>query len=331
MVTLAVSAVVVVVLAGGYLTHKRGYESEADLRDMEMKAQMAMNTVKGLIRTAGLGCEDNFKSGAGFFQGATRSFANVITSLNRNDGPDSLTVVTGLRARTRVNCAAGTCTNNVIQVLDAGGFDTGPGRYLFPVPSIRNRFVQVLDVSGTALTLDTALTVHHDDLVYRVNAYTMGLDMDGDGSRLDVDGDGSGADGDGDNVPDLYVHDNLADLADESLSKVADGVEDIQFQYIWDMDGNGLIEGTEWTWKDDPAGNLDRIRAVRVWLLIRSLKPDPHFEDTHEADGQPKTYIVADHRIDLDTQDANGIDSHFDHRFHRRLYVETVQVRNRNL
>ena len=331
LVTLGVSGILAVVLMSGFLSQKRTYEGEAELRDMQMKAQLAMNQIKQYIRNAGLGCEENFKNGSAVLQGANQDFSNVFTVTPRDDGPDTLSVITGFRSRGRIVCASGSCVSNTIEVTQPDSFDTGSGRYLFAAPAIENRFLQVTTIMEPQLTLSGTITVHHDDPVYRVNAYTVTLDTDGAGSNLDVDGDGSISDGDNNNRPDLYIYDNRVDLADETLCKVAEGIEDIQFQYLWDTDGNGRIEGAEWTWKDDPSGNLGRIRAVRIWVLVRSLLPDPNYEDIHEQDGQPKAYAVADHLIQLDANDENGIDSHFDHRFHRHLCVESILIRNRSL
>jgi len=76
---------------------------------------------------------------------------------------------------------------------------------------------------------------------------------------------------------------------------------------------------------DDPNFDPDEVRVVRVFILGRTLRPDPNFEDPNNS------YTVADHVIALDTSDANGIDSAFDHHYHRQLLVETVMVRNLNL
>jgi len=333
LVALAVSGVVIVALASGYIVQKRTYEEEADLRDMQMKAQLAMNQIKQYIRNAGLGCEESFQSGTVSFQGANQSFSNVFDVSARNDGPDTLTVVTGFRSVARAVCTdlEPPCTSSVLEVNDTSRFNTGSGRYVFTAPSIQNRYQEVVSIADPYLTLDGTITYHDDDPIYRIGAYTITLDKDGDGTPMDVDGDGETLDGDGDAYPDLFVYDNLLDLASEETAKVVEGVEDIQFQFIWDADGNDRIEGAEWTWQDDPTGNLDEVRAVRIWILVRSLLPDPHYEDTHEHEGQPKRYMVADHLIQLDQNDVNGIDSDFDHHFHRHLCVETVLIRNRSL
>jgi len=349
LVTLAVSGTLVALLSRGYIVQKRSAESESGLRDMNLRTQLAMNQIKKIIRNAGLGAEENLTHSTGTFNGENQTFTSVFTLTPRNDGPDALTVVTGYPARSYISCTqdTGTCTENCtedtgtcvsanIDVDETEHFDTVNGKYIFVAPSIRNGYREVQSIVSDTLTLNASVTVHNNDPVYRVAAHTIALDRHGDGTVLDVDGDGSTGDGDYDpggvEIPDLYIYDNLVDPDDETLFKLSEGVEDVQFQYIVDSDGNGLIEGAEWTPLDNvPANNLGDIRAVRIWLLVRSNHPDANHEDTHEDGGAPNTYQVADHQIQLDTNDVNGIDSPFDYRYHRLLSVETVMVRNRNL
>ncbi len=340
LVTLAVSGVLVALLTRGYIMQKRSSESEADLRDMNLKTQMAMSQIKQYLRNAGLGAEDNLTANTGSFQRANNTpLSDVFTFTPRSDGPDTITVITGFPSQTQVSCAAGTCVSQNVVVDDAAAFNTETGRYIFAAPSIRNRFLEVAAVAGNTLTLNETVTVHDGDPVYRLSAYTITLDRNGDDSELDVDSDNQVGDGDdqlhGDENPDLYIYNNLEDLTDETDCKVSEGVEDIQFQFLLedDMDTDTIMSATELsTWHDNvPASNLDDIRAVRIWLLVRSDRPDHNHEDLHEDGGSPKTYQVADHHIQLDTDDDNGIDSLYDHRYHRLLSVETVMIRNRNL
>jgi len=332
LVTLLVGGIMVSMMVRGYIAQNRSSENEAALRDMNVKAQLAMNQIKHLIRNAGLGAEGNLGGSGEFIEGAHWDFSDVFTVEPRSDGPDTLTVVSGFPVQAFVDCSEGVCTSNSIDVDDASNFDTGTRRYVYVGPSVTNQYVEIDQVAGDTLTLSQPVSAFHNDPVYRPTAYTITLDMDEQGNPMDVDGDGSTSDGDTNNSPDLYIYDNLEDLTDEADAKVTDEIEALQFQYLIDTDENGIVEDAEWTtWHDNPAGNLDNIRAVRIWVLVRSSIPDPAFEDPHEYNGVSKQYRVADQLIQLDTNDNNGIDSHFDHHYHRILLVETVMVRNRNL
>lgn len=321
LVALVVSAVLVVGVAGGYVVQKGTYEDEASLRDLQMNGRIALDQIARIVRNAGLGCRENFPPhGTDTVQGAFRTVSRVFTVQNRTNGPDSLTVATGLASRARIQTTA---EGTSVQVSSVDGFDLGTGRYIFIAPWENNRFQEILAISGLNVTVSSPRSVFAGDKVFRVNVYTITLDQRGRTTLLDVDGDGSTDDNDNDGIPHLCMFDNTADLADESSAAVAEGIEDLQFRYGWDTDEDGIISDGEYV--DDPAGNEERIRAVRVFLLVRSLRPDRHFTD---ANGR---YTIADRTIDLDTNDANGIDSDFDHRYRRQLFVETVMIRNRNL
>lgn len=321
LVALVVSGVLVVAVVGGYVVQKGTYEDEAGLRDLQMNGRIALDQIARVVRNAGLGCRENFPpQGTDVIQGAFRTLSRVFTAHNRSDGPDTLNVVSGLASRARVQTRAEGVT---FRLSSVDGFDLATGRYVFIAPWQNNRFQQVVAISGSDVTVSSSRSVFAGDKVFRVNAYTITLDQKDRNTLLDVDGDGSTDDGDGDGVPDLAIFDNTADLTDESLVHVAEGIEDLQFRYGWDADEDGVISDAEYV--DDPTGNEERVRAVRVFLLVRGLRPDRHFTDANIS------YTIADHTINLDTNDANGIDSDFDHHYHRQLFVETVMIRNRNL
>ena len=345
MVALAVSGILVTLLASAYIAQKRSFESESELREMNLKGQLAMNLIKQYIRNAGLGAEHNLETSSSVLQGANRNFSdvfNVASTEARSDGPDTMHIVTGFPSRSRVVCGTGACTSNMVEVEDSSHFDTGRGQYVFFAPSLKNRYQTINLITGNVLTLSESVTVHNNDPVYRVNAHTITLDLDGGGSQKDVDNDGVTDDGDdttrtcGENNehfrPDLYLYDNRFDLSDETESLLVEGIEDLQFQYLMDSDDSGVIETDEDVWQDDPTGNLEDILAVRIWLLVRSNCADPNYIDEHTLDGlDTPGYTVADHDITLDTNDGNGFYSLYDQHFHRLLMVETMMVRNKAL
>lgn len=321
LVALVVSGVLVVGVAGGYVVQKGTYEDEAGLRDLQMNGRIALDQIARVVRNAGLGCLENFPpQGTDTLQGRFRTVLRVFTPENRTDGPDRLTVATGLASRAQIQTTA---QGSVLRLSSVEGFDLAAGRYIFIAPWEDNRFQEVLAISDLDVTVSSSRSVFAGDKVFRVNAYTITLDQKDRATPLDVDGDGSTNDGDGDGVPDLAVFDNTEDLADESLAEVAEGIEDLQFRYGWDADEDGVISDAEYV--DDPTGNEERVRAVRVFLLVRGLRPDRHFTDPNAS------YAIADHTILLETNDGNGIDSDFDHHYHRQLFIETVMVRNQNL
>ncbi len=337
MVTMVVSGLLVSGIVGGYIVQKRSYEDEAGLIDMQLNGRVAMNRTAEIVRNGGLGCKDNFPpKNTGVLEGVFNNYTQVFTARDRNDGPDTLTVVTGLRPRTVVETLA---TDHVVveEIKNPNGvahFDLDKSRYIFFSPQGENEFIQVqsLDevtrevrLSAPCDTLDNDFcTIKEGDNVFRVNAYTITLDQNG-AEIIDVDDDGTVADRDGDQTPDLYIYSNTRDLvpdadtatagqANVSSAEVAEGIEALQFQYGWDANENGEIEDAEFV--DDPTGNEDDVRAVRIYILSRTLTPDPGYEDPNA------TYTVANQTINLTTDER---------RYRRQLFVETVMVRNMNL
>lgn len=337
MVTLVVSGLLVSGIVSGYMVQKRTYEDEAVLIDMQMNGRLAMDRVSEILRSAGLGCKDNFPPQDNqVLEGVFNNYNRVFTAVDRNDGPDVLTVVSGQRRRTRVESVA---ADHVVleEMMNPNGvpyFDLDKNRYIFFSPQGENQYLQVLAADGVTrqvslsapcTTIDSDFcTIRQGDNVFRVNAYTISLDQNG-AEIIDVDGDGTVADRDGDFVPDLYIYSNTMDLvadtdaastgqANVSSAEVAEGIEALQFRFGWDANDSGEIEDAEFV--DDPTGNEDEVRAVRVYLLSRSLSSSPGYTDPNTE------YSLANY-----TRTLNSDERHY----HRQLFVETVMVRNMNL
>ena len=338
MVTLVVSGLLMTGIVSGYLVQKRSYEDEGSLIDMQMNGRLATDRIAEIIRNAGLGCKDNFPpKNNDTLEGVFNNYTRVFTVTDHYDGPDVLTVVSGLRRRTVVQ-ALGPDYAVLEEIMNPNGvpfFDLGKSRYIFFSPQGSNEFLEVLSVDALTRTVKlsapcTTTTnefcpVKEGDNVFRVNAYTITLDKNGV-EPIDVDGDGSKVDQDGDEFPDLYIYANATDLipddnvagvgeAKVSSAEVAQGIEALQFRFGWDVNENGEIEDAEFV--DDPTGNEDRVRAVRIYLLSRTLTPDLNYTDPNPS------YTLANHTLDLDTDELK--------KYHRQLFVETVMVRNMNL
>lgn len=337
MVTLVISGLLVTGIVGGYLVQKRSYEGEGSVMDMQMNGRLAMDRTAEIIRSAGLGCKDNFPPKDNqVLEGAFNNYTKVFTVVDRNDGPDVVTVVTGLRRRTVVE-TVGTdyvVLEEIKNPNNVNFFDLDKNRYIFFSPQSDNQFLEVLAedemtrevrLSAPCATLDNEFcAIRQGDNVFRVNAYTITLDQN-QAEIIDVDNDGTVVDRDGDLIPDLYIYSNTKDLipdfdaagvgqANVSSAEVAEGIEALQFQFGWDVNENGEIEDAEFV--DNPAGSEDKVRAVRVYLLSRTLTPDPGYTDPNA------TYTLANHTLTLDS-DAR--------KYRRQLFVETVMVRNMNL
>ena len=86
-----------------------------------------------------------------------------------------------------------------------------------------------------------------------------------------------------------------------STAEVAEAIEALQFRFGWDVNENGEIEDAEFV--DDPTGNEDEIRAVRIYLLSRTMSPDPNYTDPNTA------YTLANHTSTLPSMIASITDN----------------------
>ena len=188
-------------------------------------------------------------------------------------------------------------------------FNDSTKKYFYVSPSPSTEFLSIAaggvdDTNGTLTKSGSNITVTEDDIIYAVRPYTISLYTDSQNiSCLGID-DGSGID------------------------SYAENIEDLQFEYGWDADDNGAIDPAEWV--DDPSGNEEDVRAIRVHILARSGQFDRDFFDRHDDDGATagKQYTLADHSITLDTNEGNGFNSNFDHHYHRYQIETIVFMRN---
>ena len=224
MITLLVSGLLVTGIVGGYMVQKRSYEDEAGMIDMQMNGRLAMDRAAEVVRNAGLGCTDNFPpKDTQTLQGAFNSYTHVFTATDRNDGPDVLTVVSGLRRRTVVESlgADHVVVEEIKNPNDVSFFDLDKKRYIFFSPQGDNQFIEVLGVDEVTREVRLSdpctdpdnefCSIRQGDNVFRVNAYTITLDQNG-AEIIDVDDDGTVVDRDGDIFPDLYIYSNTMDL-----------------------------------------------------------------------------------------------------------------------
>jgi len=107
---------------------------------------------------------------------------------------------------------------------------------------------------------------------------------------------------------------------------VLSNVEALQFQYGIDKNGDGNFDDL-----DNDGNPLDNsfskeneryLKLVRVFILLRTKDPDPKYKDSN------LTYHIANHTINLDTNDSNGINSKYDWHYRRKLIVFDVVPRN---
>jgi len=303
MVVLVILGVVVIGVFGLVTQQNKAYHSEEATIDMQMNNRVAMDRLVYFIRMAGFGCQENIDHGVS-------GFTHIINATNNTNAPDSLTLVSGLRKVGIVDDGDGTTdesfTTTTIPVLMDDGRplsaffndSTKECFYLSPASS-RGFFIiasgGVDDTNKTLTKVGSSLKVREGNTVYAVRAYTLAI-----------------------NNGNLTINENTGG----GNQTYAENIEDLQFQYGWDADNDGKISTAEWV--NNPAGNEDRVRAVKIFILARSGKPDRDFIDLHDDNGAMagKQYTIADHTITLNSSSEH---------FHRYLVETTVFIRNLNL
>ncbi len=192
LIALVVSGLLVTGIAAGYIVQKRSYEGEAGMIDMQMNGRIAMERTADIIRNAGLGCRDNFPpKDSQTREGAFNNYTRVFTVQDRSDGPDRLTVVTGLRRRTVVESLGAdyVVVEEIKNPNNVTFFDLAKNRYIFFSPQGENRFLEVLGVDETTREVNLSdpctnldnefCSIREGDSVFRVNAFTITLDQNG--------------------------------------------------------------------------------------------------------------------------------------------------------
>jgi Tfp pilus assembly protein PilW len=110
-----------------------------------------------------------------------------------------------------------------------------------------------------------------------------------------------------DGIPTLCRQRLAAGLVEECI---AQGVEDMQFEYGLDTNEDGFAN----VYVTNPvAADRARVVSVRIYLRVRTINQDMGYQDD-------RTYTLSNSAIDPAPGD----------RFHRRIYASTVSVRNIN-
>jgi type IV pilus assembly protein PilW len=309
MVVLAILGVVTVGVLSLVTSQNKAYHSEEGILDLQMNTRISANYITRYLRMAGFGCYGNISS-----SNQVNGFNDSIDAANGTAAaapnllsPDTLTVVTAVRRVGVVDDGDGVydktypSTSNISIVLDdtsydlSNYFDTVNNKYLYLAPSATNRFLTVNTVNSGSktLTIDQVMRVDEGAEVYPVKAFTFALDASG---NLTVDNNtGSGA------------------------QTVAENIENIQFQYGWDRNNDGVFDPTDMNdWDNDAS---DKVKAVRIYILGRSANQDRDYTDT-------KKYLINDPTA----SNNNAVEAGpFNDHFHRFLLRTVVLIRNLNL
>ncbi len=320
MIVLAILGIVVVGVMGVIISQNKNYYSEEGLIDMQLNANVAVDRLTRQIRMAGFGCKDGIKNHGLSINGTTYNAA--LTDTNSTTDSDELTVICALEeVSTVANDINNSPTVSLTPSTDSGGeqfFNSNKDdkRFCYISPATSQTALEVTGTSGNPITLGSPVTASAGDSVFRIRAYTYSIKLANEYTPKK-------------SVPNIVQ--KIEKTASPSRDEIAEGIEDLQFQFGWDISGDGIFTPSSAAdWVDTiPAGDADKVIAVKIILLAITLHPEQDKEFTDLYDDQPGTagrqYTLADHII---TYTASGYK--YGPHYHRHRLESIVFIRNLN-
>jgi len=319
MVVLAILGVVMVGVMGVITHQNKAYHSEESIIDLQMNARIALNQISRYVRMAGFGCCGNIDSSH-----QVNSFSSVLNATDNGSGtPDTLTIVTAGRAVGIVDDGDDPDHSEEFQSISAIPvvkhdskdkieelFNNSAKKYIYIAPCENSDFLTIsgaVAAAATTITLNSSIRVKEGTEIFTVKAYSISIKQPNEYSAPKPAG------------PNLVINENTGGNRQE----FAENIENLQFQYGWDLNGDGVFNPTDSNdWTDDPSGNEADIKAVRIYVLARSAYPDREYN----VNKKEYKYIINDA-----TTSSTAVTATFDDQYHRFLLKTTVMVRNLNI
>lgn len=326
MVVLAILGLILVGVFGVVTTQNQAYHREETIIELQMNGRVAINIITRYVRMGGFGCNGNIDPGSA--NTSVNGFGAVVNATNgsesdpTNPAPDSLTVVTAARKIGVVDNNNGTAdeefeaTASIPVILDDTSeklndyFNDSSKRYVYLSPCDNSDFLRIKDPvadDDTSFTISDKIRVDEGAEVYTVKAYSFSLKLPNEYSPPKPPG------------SNLVLDENTGDGRQE----IAENIENLQFQYGWDRNGDNRFDPTDSNeWGNDPAASSNEkdIKAVKIFLLARSAHPDKEYKHStttytiNEASGDGAAVTIGP----------------FSDGYHRSLLRATVMIRNLN-
>ena len=243
-----------------FLFQQQSYTTQVRVAEMQQNLRDAVETISRDIRMCTYGIPSN-----------VNIVDNEITSrylkpVNSTSGPDGIYVLyrydgdAAYPSFDNVNMAAGATT---VALTSTAGFATGDRILVYNATNADLR--QVATAAGTTLTLQAGVGTAYSGATLARVRYV----------RYYVD-----------NTTDAAHPTMMVDRRNGQSQPLADDIEDLQFQYSMDTNGDGVIEVVD----NNAVGNASFVRQVHVWLLARSRITEKGWVDTGDrnmADHSP--------------------------------------------
>jgi len=325
MVAMTVSAILMLGISEIFSINSRSYKVQDENARMQENGRFAFNTLMQDIRRAGYfggsAAVDEITGSEGIATPARdcissdttwgRMVERAIYGLNDNNSHND---ADGLLVNYTSCIPTGTATGNYLRG------DILVTRYtksalIDPIPADNRLYIRTSLFAGRLFTGNNAVNASSQNSVdekpnavreLAAHAYYVG--PSGRNCRFN--------DASNNAIPIPALHREVLDAAGRPVrEEVASGIENIQFQYGIDTDGdltaNRYVNANALSNNDTTPNNWTQVVTVRLWVLVRADCPTNGFTNT-------KTYSMGDITYDPNPNDG----------FKRQLYSTVVAVRN---
>ncbi len=328
MVVLAILGIIMVGVLSLVTRQNKVYHSEEAIIDLQMNGRLVINHISRYVRMGGFGCYGNITPDNPLEVDDDKEFGEVINAVDGdpNDAskPDELTIVTAARKVGIVDNNNGTADESFqsISVIPVFGlvdsitnlFNNTSKQYIYLAPCENSDFLSIQNVvstGDTTLTLTKSIRVDEGAEIYVVKAYTFSIKQPSEYGNPKPPG------------PNLVINENTGD----NRQTLAENIENLQFQYGWDQNGDGRFDPTDNNdWNNDPSGNEADIKAVRIFVLARSAQLDRDYDDIKQYKINEATASTAAVFVGPFDDSPGGKGD-----YHRFLLRTVIMVRNLSL
>ena len=237
---IAILGIAMTAVFSTFLFQQKSYTTQVRVAEMQQNLRDAMEMISRDIRMCTYGIPSN-----------VNIVDNEITSrylkpVNSTSGPDGIYVLyrydgdAAYPSFDNVNMGAGATT---VTLTSTAGFAAGDRILVYSATNADLR--QVATAAGTTLTLQAGVGTAYSGATLARVRYV----------RYYVD-----------NTTDAAHPTMMVDRRNGQSQPLADDIEDLQFQYSMDTNGDGVIEVVD----NNAVGNASFVRQVHVYLLARS-------------------------------------------------------------
>lgn len=300
LIVIAISGILLGSLVSVFVTQSRTYSIHSDIGEAQYAAKSVLDFIAKEIRMTGAGLRDKnyyFKNGTTF---------TVMSSINSDIGTDAIRIKGNFQGiYGNISSVLGTTINDddntretiTVAYRSSGRFSAGNYITISDVTG-QSEIRKITQVTGAnkqnlSFANGDGLTYNHkegvmfnciQELRYHVeNGILYRNNFEGNGNQ-----------------------------------PVLENVEDLQFMYGLDTDGDGFID--QWVNNvSDGTNKIDQVKAIKIFLIVRGTVPDSNFNDT-------RTYFLG-----ISSTGMVSVAKRFtptEKNIRRILFTTTVDLRN---